>query len=145
MFDDTNEARIRVFIWNSHGEVTASLFEKIQKPSSVTALELLAARLAVLFAWEIDLLQIVLEGDSVFVISSLKSSTNLGSMYGPVIKDVLSFVNSFQGVSFSHSYRQGNAFVDALAKRARLSFQLLVWMESVPSNVVQFVLADFPA
>ena len=145
MFDDTNEARIRVVIRNSHGEVMASLFKKILKPSSVTALELLAARLAVLFAWEIDLHQIVLEGDSEFVISSLKSGTNLGSMYGPVIRDVLSFVNSFQSVSFSHSYRQGNAVVDALTKRARLSFQLLVWMKSVPSNVVHFVLADFPA
>ena len=145
MFDDTNEARIRVVIWNSHGEVMASLFKKILKPSSVTALELLAARVAVLFAWEIDLHQIVLEGDSEFVISSLKSGTNLGCMYGPVIRDVLSFVNSFQSVSFSHSYRQGNAVTDALTKRARLSFQLLVWMESVASNVVHFVLADFPA
>ena len=145
MFDDTNEARIRVVIWNSPGEVMASLFKKILKPSSVTALELLAARLAVLFAWEIDLHQIVLEGDLEFVISSLKSGTNLGSMYGPVIRDVLSFVNSFQSVSFSHSYRQGNVVADALIKRARLSFQLLVWMKSVPSNVVHFVLADFPA
>ena len=145
MFDDTNEARIRVVIWNSPGEVMASLFKKILKPSSVTALELLATRLAVLFAWEIDLHQIVLEGDSEFVISSLKSGTNLGSMYGPVIRDVLSFVNSFQSVSFSHSYRQGNVVADALIKRARLSFQLLVWMKSVPSNVVHFVLADFPA
>ena len=100
----------------------------------------MAARHAVLFVREIDLHQVVPEGDSEFVISSLKTGTNLGSMYGHLIRDVLSFVNSFQSFSFSHSYRQGNAAADAIAKRTRLSFLLLVWMESVPSNV-QFVLA----
>ena len=103
-----------------------SLSGKIHKPSFVIALELLAARHAVLFVKEVDLHQTVLEGDSKFVISSQKTSTNLDSMYGHLIKDVLSFVNSFQSFSFSHSYRQGNAVVDALAKRTRLSFSLLV-------------------
>ena len=126
MFDDTNEARNGVVIRNSHVEVMTSLYEKIHKPSFVTALELLAARHAVLFVREIDLHQVVPEGDSEFVISSLKTGTNLGSMYGHLIRDVLSFVNSFQSFSFSHSYRQGNAVVDALAKRTRLSFSLLV-------------------
>ena len=92
----------------------------------MTALEFLAARRAVLFTREIDLHKIVLEGDSKFVINSIKSGTNLGCMYGHLIMDILSLVNSFQSVSFSHSYRQGNAVADALTKRARLSFQLLV-------------------
>ena len=111
----------------------------------MTALEFLAARRAVLFTREIDLHKIVLEGDSKFVINSIKSGTNLGCMYGHLIMDILSLVNSFQSVSFSHSYRQGNAAANALAKRARFSFPLLVWMENVPSNVVQVVSADFPA
>lgn len=89
MFDDTNEVGIGVVIRNSHVEVMASLSEKIHKPSLVTVLELLAARRAVLFVREIDLHQIVLEGDSEFVISSLKTGTNLSSMYGHLIKDVL--------------------------------------------------------
>ncbi|KAK9989370.1 hypothetical protein SO802_029609 [Lithocarpus litseifolius] len=38
MFDDTNEAGIGVIVRNSHGEVIASLSEKIQTPSLVTAL-----------------------------------------------------------------------------------------------------------
>lgn len=101
MFDDTNEVEIGVVIQNSHVEVMASLSEKIHKPSLVTVLELLAARRAVLFVREIDLHQIVLEGDSEFVISSLMTGTNLSSMYGHLIKDVLSFVNSFQSFSLS--------------------------------------------
>ena len=56
-----------MIIRNNHKEVIASLFKKIQKPSSVTAMELLAARHASLFARELDLHRIVLEGDSEFV------------------------------------------------------------------------------
>ena len=74
--------------------------------------------------------------------NSVRSGSNLGSMYGHLFKDVFSLVNSF---SSSHCYRQGNVVADALVKRARLSFPFLVWMECVSSNVVQFVLADCPA
>ena len=37
MFDDIDEAGIGVVIRNAHGEVVASLAEKIQKPTSVIA------------------------------------------------------------------------------------------------------------
>ena len=39
--------------------------------------------------------------------------------------------------------RQGNALADALAKRARLSSPLLVWMESVPPDLYNCYLLDF--
>ena len=39
--------------------------------------------------------------------------------------------------------RQGNALADALAKRARLSSPLLVWMESIPSDLYNCYLLDF--
>ena len=38
--------------------------------------------------------------------------------------------------------RQGNTLVDALAKKARLSSLLLVWVESVPPNLYNY-LSDF--
>ena len=50
MFDDIDEAGIGVVICNAHGEDMASLAEKIQKPTSMIALELLVARWVALFA-----------------------------------------------------------------------------------------------
>ena len=38
---------------------------------------------------------------------------------------------------------QGNALADALAKRARLSSSLLVWMESIPPDLYNCYLSDF--
>ena len=39
--------------------------------------------------------------------------------------------------------RQGNALADALAKRAKLSSPLLVWMESVPSDLYNYYFQIF--
>ena len=99
MFDDIDEAGIGVVIRNAHGEVVASLAEKIQKPTSVIALELLAARRAAFFVEEIGLHH-ALGGDSEFVNNSLKFGTNIGSMHGHLIKDILFYVNYFQSISF---------------------------------------------
>ena len=46
-------------------------------------------------------------------------------------------------VFLSHVCRQGNALADALAKRARLSSPLLVWMESIPLELYNCYLSDF--
>ena len=103
MFKDIDEAGIEVVIRNAHGEVMASLAEKIQKPTSVIALELLATRRAAPFAQEIGLHHMVFEGDSEFVNNSLKFGTNLGSMHGHLIKDILSYVKSFQSIFLGFS------------------------------------------
>ena len=100
MFDDIDEAGIGVVICNAHGEVVASIAEKIQKPTSMIALELLAARRAAFFVEEIGLHHVVLEGDFEFVNNSLKFGTNLVSMHGHLIKDILFYVNYFQSISF---------------------------------------------
>ena len=39
--------------------------------------------------------------------------------------------------------RQGNTLADALAKRARLSSLLLVWIESIPLDLYNCYLLDF--
>ena len=55
IFENEGEAGIAVVIQNSYGEVMAFLSERIPMPSSVTVLEMLAARRAVLFAKEIGI------------------------------------------------------------------------------------------
>ena len=61
---------------------------------------------------------------------------------GQIINDILSIVGSLRTFSFSHTRRQGNYVAHVLAKRAIVSFRLLVWMEHVPSDIEQLVILD---
>ena len=48
-------------------------------------------------------------------------------------------------VSLSHIFQQGNALALALAKRARISFRIFAWMESIPPNLYDYYVVDFLA
>ena len=141
IFEDLQEAGIGVIIRNSKGEVLAALSKRIPTPSSVVILESFAARRAVQFIHEIGLRSSIFNCDSTTSISALRGRTLLHSSSSHLIKDILSLASSSQSFSFSHTYRQGNALVDAFAKRAR-RFSL-VWMESILLNLYNCYLSDF--
>ena len=73
----------------------ASLSEKIQKPFSVVTLEMLAGRRVVLFAQEHGIGKSIFEGDSEIVINALQRGNMFNFAFGHLIKDTMSFVNSF--------------------------------------------------
>lgn len=67
------------------------------------------------------------------------------SSFDHLVKDVLATISSLRNFFFSHTVRQGNVSVQALAQRTRLSFSLLVWIEFVHLDLDLVVAADFPA
>ncbi|XP_075645391.1 uncharacterized protein LOC142616416 [Castanea sativa] len=144
MFTDKGEAGLSVVICNHAGEIIVALFEKIPQPPSVICLELLVVRRAAIFVHEVGLHESILEGDSETVIKSLQKGDMFQSAYGHLFKDTMFYVNSLRSYSFSHTYRKGNSVADALAKKARFSSDLTVWMESLPPDINTFVLADMP-
>ena len=144
MFNESEKAGIGVVIRDSEGQVLAALSEQIVKPPSVKILELLAARRAVKFTAELGYAQLVCEGDSESVVNSLRGSGMENSWGGHIIKEILSQSNSFLSISFAHVGRQGNAVAHALAQRARNSLTFQIWSEDVPSDLMSFVLDDFP-
>ena len=87
----------------------------------------------------------ILEGDSKIVINALKNGNMFNSALGHLLIDNLSHLNSLKSWSLSHTLRLGNAVVDALARRARFSFPLFIWLESILPDMVNFVNTDLPA
>jgi len=144
IFEDISAVGIGVVVRNEHGEIIAAMAEKIPLPDSVFTLETLAARRAVLFVQELSLRNVVFEGDSESFIQAIRNRIFTHSSCGHIIHDILLFVNYFQSFSFSHVCRQGNALADALAKRARLPCPFVVWKESVPPDLYNCYLSDFP-
>ena len=127
---------------NELGQVMGSLAEKIDMPSTVEVLKAMAARRAMLFMKELGLRHAEFEGDSDLVVKALVGHRPDRSSVGHIIKDCKSLRGLFQTCSFSHVRRQGNGVTHALAKRARKSFPLTVWMESVPPNITYLVYID---
>ena len=140
VFEDSSEARIGVVVRNATDEVLAALSEKFPYPGSVEVVEILAARRVVRFIVELGMSQSIFEGDSEIVYKTLKSVDVGHSSIGQYVKDIMSISGSFRTFSFSHTRRQSNCVAHALAKRARFSFPLLVWMEHVPPDVIPVVL-----
>ncbi|KAL0016359.1 hypothetical protein SO802_003428 [Lithocarpus litseifolius] len=144
MFHDIGEAGLGVVIRNHDGEVMAALSEKIPQPSSITLLELLAARKVAIFVHEVGLHNSILEGDSETVIKAIQKCDMFQYAFGHHFRDTLLYAKSLQNFSFSHTYRQSNCVADALAKKARYHSSLTVWMESVPPNISSLVIIDKP-
>ena len=119
--------------------------EKIPLPSSIEAVEALAAHHAVRFMQEVGIIESILEGDSLSIISALKNGERLNSAIGHLIKDILSYVISNRSLSFSHVRRQGNVVAHALTRRARFNSDYEVWMENVPPDISHLLLAYLPA
>ena len=145
VFEDLGAAGIGVMVRNSSGTIVAALFEIVPCPSSVLALETIAARRAVLFLQELNLHGSILEGDSESSISAIKNQFFNHPDVGHIIKDIMSLVGSFQYYSFSHTRRQGNALAHVLARRARLSFPISIWKKSVPPDIYKVYVSDFLA
>ena len=141
-FMDEEKARIGVVVWNDRGQVMGSLAEKIEMPPTVEVLEAMATRRAMIFMEELGLRHAIFEGDSELVVKALVGLCPNRSSIGHIIKDCKSLKGLFQTCSFSHVRRQGNGVAHALARRARMSFPLSVWMESVPADITYLVYVD---
>ena len=122
----------------------AALSEKILMPSSVEVLEMLATRRAVIFANELGFKDVCFEGDVEGVVRSVREDDSSNALMGHLVKDFKSIASLFQTHSISHVRRQGNNVAHALAREARMSFPLHIWMEDVPPNVLHFVFKDLP-
>ena len=145
VFEDLDAAGIGIVVRNLDGEVMATLSEIIPKPASVAVLETLAARRAVQFVQELDMKDSIFEGDSEVSISTIKSRSFQHPSCAHLIQDIMALAQSLQNYSFSHVHRQGNALAHAQARRARFSFPVLVWMESVPPDIYKFYVSDLLA
>ena len=119
-----------------------SLAEKIAMPPTVEILKAMAARRAMIFMEELGLHRAIFEGDSELVVKALVGDCPDRSSIGHIVKDCKSLMGLFQTCSFSHVRWQSNGVAHALARRARESFPLSVWMESIPPDMSYLVYVD---
>ena len=143
VFRETEEAGLGVVVQDSHGQVIASLAEKIKLTSSSDEVEVLVVVRAITHAMDLNLPSFIVEGDSEVVISALRSEEESLSSIGHLISSIKHYLVSCNCVSFFYIRKSGNSVAHFLAKHAKTILGVFVWMEDVPSQVANVLLANF--
>ena len=127
---------------DAEGMIIATMCQNIQLPSLVDLVEALAARRAILFALELCLAHVMVEGDSLKVIAAINNPQKNRTLWGHVVEDTKKYW--FQTCSFGHLYREGNSLAHSLTKRVVLSADLYVWKEELSQDLIDVFLSDLP-
>ena len=117
------------------GQVITALSQKIPLVQSVELAEAMAARWALLFAKELSLFDVEIEGDCSRVLAALNMARSCSTLFGHVIDECKSLGASLRSCKFNHVRREGNRLAHALARRAVISADMDVWVESLPSDL----------
>ena len=92
--------------------------QQLPLPTTVAQVEALAVRRAVEFVLELDITNVVFEGDSESICRELQDPGPSLTLHSHLIQDVKLLSNSFHSVSFSHIRRERNTVAHALARSA---------------------------
>ena len=106
--------------------------------------EALTARSPVIFARELSLFNIIVEGDCLHVIQALKRSGPCPLLFGHIIDETKRLGRVLRSCMFQHVRRDVNRLAHNLAKKAVLSTDLEIWVEDLPKDVDVVFQSDLP-
>ena len=87
LFENNGSAGIGMVIRDSEGEIIVVLSQRTPIPFSVEMAKAMAARRALIFAQELSLSMVMMEGDCLRVVSVLNSSVSCNMLYGNVVEE----------------------------------------------------------
>ena len=124
------------------GQVIAALCQNLGQVQSVDMAEALAARRAVIFARELSLFNIIVEGDCLHVIQALQRTDPCNMLFGHIIDETKRMGQMLRGCRFQHVRREGNSLAHSLAKKTVLTADMEVWVEALPEEVADVFQSD---
>ena len=142
VFTEENCSGMGVIVQDREGLVIAVMSEKIPQLLKPIEIEAMAAIRAFEFAREVGISEAILERDSLLVIKALATKDIGLAPFGLLIQDAYRFTSAFSLLSYSHTKREGNQVAHDLAKLAVTIPNCVIWMEDVPSDVVNSYQAD---
>ena len=110
--------------------------------------EALTTRRAVIFARELSLFNIIVEGDCLHVIQALKCSGPCPLLFGHFIDETKRLGRVLRSCMFQHVRWDGNrlahSLAHSLAKKTILSADLEIWVEDLLENMDVVFQSDLP-
>ena len=101
-----------------------------------------AMEVAMLFAKDMGIHDIVFEGDSLQVRNFLKGSSLVPPVVANVLKGILFHLQFFRSFCFSHIRKAGNKTTHLLAQHAKFVFDFEAWVEETPSFLEASIASD---
>ncbi|KAL0009591.1 hypothetical protein SO802_011093 [Lithocarpus litseifolius] len=78
------------------------------------------------------------------VIQAVTHGNSEVAEYVHIVEDIRILAADFDFIQFSRVKRNCNVVADALAKKAKDSLSLAVWLEEVPEDITTLLLFDIP-
>lgn len=98
---------------------------------------------AVMFCKEIDLFDIVLEGDALQVVKEINSDNPTLSKHGHFIDGIKSELGFLRSYSVIHVRREANYATHTLAKSVVTQVIDVTWLEEIPPSIYDVVCREF--
>ena len=114
VFSAQKAVGVGLVIRDDKGRLEAALCRKITAPMG--AVEAKAFEAGLLFAKDVGVRDVILEGDSLVVYNALCNISPLPSSIASVVQGILDKSGDFRSVRYSHIRRQGNVPAHILAK-----------------------------
>ncbi|CAL5433020.1 unnamed protein product [Camellia sinensis] len=135
-------AGVGIIIRDCHGEVIASMVERIQYMEDVDCVEAMGAIKALQLGCDLGLGHIHLEGDSQNVVAAIQGKADNLSCYGHFVGVAQALILRFLSSEVSHVCRDGNSVAHCLSRLAFDFESPRIWMEEVPSSLVALVMSE---
>lgn len=134
IFPKEKKSGIGVVIRDNRGLVIASCSKVVHQVLGSSNIEAMAAAWALSFASNLGVRRVVLEGDSMAVITGLREVEKVLVPCGLLLEDAKILSQQFDELLYSHTKREGNSLAHSLARYAVGIPDFLIWMENVPSQ-----------
>ncbi|XP_075651133.1 uncharacterized protein LOC142621681 [Castanea sativa] len=144
LLPETGSAGVGVVVRDYVGQIIGALWKNIGSVQSVEMAEAMAARRAVMFAAELCVFRVIIEGGCSRVIAALKGFGRCRTLFGYIIDESKRIGVTLMSCLFQHVRREGHRLAHCLAKKAVLFVDTDVWVESLPEDVENFFHLDLP-
>ena len=142
MFKETRQCGIGVVVHNDRGEIIGVLSKKLYFPLGALEAKAKAMESGIIFAWELSLRQVIIEGDLQVVIQTLECETPAPICIQQVIARAKMWLPTFTSWETSFTQHDNNVVAHLMAKHAKDVIDYTIRVEDTPPTIVSQILSD---
>ena len=142
IFKNLGTVGIGTVIRDHAGTVIATLSQHLHLPLGPLEAKANAMDVAVSFAWDVGVQEVIFETDSHVIFTTLSGSNIPPATMIDVLESLQQKLHEFRRVKVQHVRRQRNKSAHALAQHAKGIHGFVTWLEESPPIIESLVLQD---